>query len=100
MVERVARALFDEGERQLRAAYPDRDPKEWRCRTEFDKVSHHAFAVAAIRAMREPDERMLKVGGAVLVEGRDFRSIWDAAIGTAIGVPERELGRRGGMAAP
>lgn len=94
MVERVARALFGQFAKGATVSFGFDEMHEDR------KDQYRADARAAIRAMREPDERILKVGGAVLAEGRDFRSIWDAAIGTAIGVPERELGRRGGMAVP
>ena len=42
MQERIALALFDEAERQLKAAYPNRDPAQWGMAKEFDRVSHLA----------------------------------------------------------
>ena len=68
MVERVARALFEEAERQLRAAYPNRDPVQWGNCVAFDHDSHCAYARAAIASMREPTKEMVETGELTIFE--------------------------------
>ena len=86
MQERIALALFDEAERQLKAAYPNRDPAQWGMAKEFDRVSHLAYARAVIAAMLEPSDSMvvaaLRLSPSMSTDEveRIYRAMIDAAI--------------------
>jgi len=86
MLERVAAALFDEAERQIKAAYPNLDSEQWGMVTEFDRVGHLAYARAVLAAMREPSDRMvvaaLRLSPSMSTDEveRIYRAMIDAAL--------------------
>lgn len=85
MVERVAKAVFDEANRQQ----PHPSDKEWAQASVQDKGAAHSFARAAIAAMREPTEAMAVAGaktveGHVWLTGESIHRRWQAMIDAAL----------------
>lgn len=66
MVERVARAIFEDAEAQMVAEKHLDKPRDWDRIFPWFRNSHIQYARAAIAAMREPTEAMQTVGAAGL----------------------------------